>query len=463
MKKRDLYWIRWILLFLGVILLFGGIFFYSLIQFNVSYIKEEKDELNVFQKQIIWAITPYLKANAKNKLEDYTDDFYGEDVQFRIFDKDEKLLTTSNIKNKAPMVREDSKLLRKKKPWKIYRHSIKDKKIVSIDEFYIDGTKYYIELTLLEDKVIGKIIKAQINLTIILAICLIILISGILQLMYQIRASFNKFDDSVLKIANGDLDAELEVPRLKILEELALCVKKMATRLKNQIARLEMLEKYKDEFIQNASHEIKTPITAINMALELLENSNNEKQNKEFIDIIHFQIHTINKLINDMLKLSEIDVEKTNEQKNFKLVNLNQLITKVINSFGSKDTKINFINSKNIDIQANEDLLISAVENLLTNAIRYSGSDKIDVILEKKENQAKIHIKDYGIGIKKDYQEKIFEKFYRIDKARSRKRGGSGLGLAIVKNIVELHNGSIEVESEENKGADFIIGLPLKC
>ena len=252
------------------------------------------------------------------------------------------------------------------------------------------------------------------------------------------------------------------VELLKILEELALCVKKMTTRLKNQISRLKMLEEYKDEFIQNASHEIKTPITAINMALELLENSNNEKQNKEFIDIIHFQIHTINKLINDMLKLSEIDVEKTNEQKNFKLVNLNKLITKVINSFVSKDTKINFINSKNIDIQANEDLLISAVENLLTNAIRYSGSDKIDVILEKEENQAKIHIKDYGIGIKKDYQEKIFEKFYRIDKARSRKRGGSGLGLAIVKNIVELHNGSIEVESEENKGADFIIGLSLK-
>lgn len=106
-------------------------------------------------------------------------------------------------------------------------------------------------------------------------------------------------------------------------------------------------------------------------------------------------------------------------------------------------------------------MIKSALENLITNAVRYSGSDKIDIILTQDESGIKIQVKDYGKGIKKEHLDKIFEKFYRIDKTRSRKKGGTGLGLAIVKNIVELHSGEICVESEENKGTNFVIKLPV--
>ena len=114
-----------------------------------------------------------------------------------------------------------------------------------------------------------------------------------------------------------------------------------------------------------------------------------------------------------------------------------------------------------IIFNGNEDLIKSALENLITNAVRYSGSDKIDIILTQDESGIKIQVIDYGKGIKKEHLDKIFEKFYRIDKTRSRKKGGTGLGLAIVKNIVELHSGEICVESEENKGTNFVIKLPV--
>jgi len=462
MKKRDLFWISRIACLFVIILVFSVMVLNNIIQFNTSYIQEEKDELNVFKRQIQWAVTPFLKNDDITGLQVYTADFEGEDVEFRIFDKDKQLLASSNPSNVSPMAKKDSKILRKKNPWKIYKNALKSRKILSIDSFEPDNSTYYIELTLSEEKVIGKIIKAQVNLIILFAICIGILLSAIFQLIYQVRSTFNKFDDSVLKIAAGELDTEIEIPKLKILEELAIAVKKMALRLKNQIMRLETLEEYKNEFIRNVSHEIKTPVTAINMALELSENSNNEEQNKECFNIIKYQTNSINKLVNDILMLSEIDIEKTSETKPFKDFSLNLLLEKVVNSLDYGKIKINISANEEVTINGDEDLLQSAIENLVVNAIKYSNSDKIDIILNRDENGVHLQIKDYGIGIKKEHLDKIFEKFYRIDKARSRKTGGTGLGLAIVKDIIELHNWTIEVESEINKGTNFIITIPSK-
>lgn len=120
---------------------------------------------------------------------------------------------------------------------------------------------------------------------------------------------------------------------------------------------------------------------------------------------------------------------------------------------------INMLKDSKILIVEDE-LMHRAISNLINNAIKYSQSDKIDVILSDNKTTLKIEVKDYGIGIEEKYFERLFEKFFRIDKARSRKTGGTGLGLAIVKNIIELHNGTIHIESELNKGTNFIIELP---
>ncbi len=107
----------------------------------------------------------------------------------------------------------------------------------------------------------------------------------------------------------------------------------------------------------------------------------------------------------------------------------------------------------------NPELFSNVISNLLTNAIKYSGSNTIDITISSRDDIAELEIKDYGCGISKEHLPHLFERFYRVDKARSRQKGGTGLGLAIVKNIIELHNGTISVESEVNKGTDFTIKL----
>lgn len=461
MKKRDLYWINKIIIFLLITLIFGGISILNILQFNDSFIKEERAELQVFTKQIEWATKPLLAKNDIKTLQKYCDDFNDEDIEFRIFDKDKKLVATSNTNNKMPLAQSDSKIVHKNiNMLKVYQYAIKDKKINIIENLLVNDNRYYLELTVSQASVLKTIVSDQQNVIFVFSLCLVFWLIGLVKIFYTLRISFNKLEDSVIEVANGNLDAKIEIPKINLLKELTISIKKMVKRLKNQIERLSQLEEYKTNFLQNITHEIKTPITAINSAIELLETQNNlNDEDRECFDIIRFQTKAIDKLVNDILSLSEIEIEKTSEDKHFEKFNLNSMIERVIAYMSFSDVKINFVQNAEVDFYGNEELLSTALSNLLTNALRYSTSETVDVILNKTENNIEIEVKDYGTGIKQEHLNHIFERFYRVDKNRSRKLGGSGLGLAITKNIVELHNGTITVESELNKGTNFLITL----
>ena len=457
MKKRDLYWVNQIILFMLTALILGAISLFNILQFNASYIEEELEELQVFKRQIEWAVTPFLNHKNFITLQKYCDDFKEEDVEFRIFDENKNLVASSNPLNKSALLEKDSN------KFKIYKYALKDRKIGIVNTIDAGKDKYYLELTVSQADVMKSIIEAQRNLFIFFTLCIVLFIAGLIQVFYKIRNNFNKLEDSVIEVANGNLDTEIKIPELDLLTELTISIKKMVQRLKTQITRLTQLEEYKSNFLQNITHEIKTPITAINSAIELIETRNSiTDADRECFDIIQFQIKSIDKLVNDILYLSETEVAKTDEYKNFETFDLNSMLERVISCFDYTDIKINFIQNVHTEIFASSEALTTAVSNLITNAIKYSGSGKIDVIINKNEKNIELIVKDYGIGIAKEHLNHIFEKFYRIDKNRSRKLGGSGLGLAIVKNIVELHNGTIRVESEEGKGTSFIINLNVE-
>lgn len=461
MKKRDSYWVNRIIGFLLITLFFGAISLFNIIQFNSTYMQEEREELQVFKRQIEWAIKPYLKSKDFSMLQKYCDDFKNEDIEFRIFDRDKKLLASTNLNNTSELLAKDSKILDPKySKFKIYRKSMRDRKIGIREKEFVDNDWFYLEITVSQEDVMKSILAAQKSSVSFFIVCLLFFITGLFQVFSTLRNSFNKLEDSVIEVANGNLNAEIEVLKLDLLKELTISIKKMTRRLKVQIERLTQLEQYKSEFLQNITHEIKTPITAINSAIELLQaKSSISEEDNECFDIIRFQVKAIDKLVFDILYLSETEVEKTNEQKNFTTFNLNLIIEKTIDYLSFSEIKINFIQNNNIEIFAHEELLQTAISNLITNAIKYSKSDKIDIILSKKDGNIEIVVKDYGIGISKEHINHIFERFYRVDKARSRQLGGTGLGLSIVKNIVELHNGEIEVESEINKGTSFKINI----
>lgn len=458
MKQRDLYWVKQIIIFLFLTMFFGIISIINILQFNTSYMQEEQEELQIFKRQIEWAVKPILYQENNKLLQQYCDDFQEEDVEFRIFDSKKNLLATSNPDNKTPLIGKNSKILDKTySKFKLYQYATRDKKIGIREKIFVNNHKYYLELTVSQVDVMKSIIAAQKSAITFFVICIFLFILGLIQVFSTLRNSFNSLEDSVIEVANGNLDTEIEIPKIDLLKELTLSIKKMVNRLNLQIARLKQLEQYKSEFLQNITHEIKTPITAINSAIELLESKNSINQNdRECFDIIRFQTKSIDKLVNDILCLAEIEVAKTDEDKNFEEFNLSMMIEKVIDEFNYTDIEINFTSKEPIMFLGNKDLLSTAISNLLSNAIKYSKTEKIDVILNKKDEIIELQVKDYGIGIEKEHQNHIFERFYRVDKNRSRKLGGTGLGLSIVKNVIELHNGSITVESEIGKGTSFI-------
>ena len=461
MKKRDKFWVSRIIGFLLIILVFSVISLCNILQFNYSYMQEEYEELQVFKRQIEWAIKPFLEQQNFEMLQKYCDDFIGEDVSFRIFDRNNTLIASSDIQNKSQILGNDSKFIyRKYNLIKMYLDSTQDRKIGIVEPVLAGGEKFFLELTVSQADVMRSIRHAQRRTMVFISICILLFVVGLIQIFHSLSSTFNKLEDSVIEVANGKLDTEIEIPQLDLLKELALSIKKMTQRLKTQITRLTQLEQYKTNFLQSITHEIKTPITAINSAIELVETRNSiPEEDRECFDIIQFQIKSIDKLVNDILYLSEIEVEKTNEDKKFKNFNLNTMVKRVITYFSFTDTIINFKDMENLYIYGSEELLASALSNLITNALKYSGSDSIDVILTKKDDSVELIVKDYGIGIEQVHLNHLFEKFYRVDKTRSRKLGGTGLGLAIVKNIVELHGGQIRVESEIGKGTSFTINL----
>ena len=460
MKKRDKFWIHRILWILVAIIIFIGISLYNIIQFNASFIKDEIKEFDIFKRNVEWTINLILKNNDFETLQKYCNDFKNnKEFSIRVFDENKNVIASTTNDTKSKISTDDTRLKKVKHNLiELYKHSFKDRTLESVSELNINNKKYYFEVTVSQDYMIEAIIDAQENIIIMFGICLLLLFIFVIQIFFSIRNSFNTLEDDVVKISKGELDTKIKIPRNGLLEELATSVIYMTQRLKRQINRLSKLEQYKTEFIHNLTHEIKTPITAINSSIELIEERNKiSETDRECLDIINFQTNSINKLVGDILALAETDLKKTEEIKNFQDVNLTETIQEVIEYQGIVDCKINLIKQEDIIVKANRELLIMAISNLLSNAIKYSKSDEIDIILTKDDNIVTIVVKDYGIGIEEKHLSRIFERFYRVDKSRSRQNGGTGLGLSIVKNIVELHNWKIYVESKVGKGTTFKI------
>ena len=193
MKKRDKFWLERILWIFAIIIIFIIVSLYNIVQFNSSYIFDETTELDIFRKQIEWAVTPMLKENDLKSLNLYSDSFkFDKEFAFRIFDSENNLLTSSsnNISSKIPQ--NDSRLSKTKYSiWKLYRHSFKDKKLEKITEFYVNKKKYFIEVSLSEEFVIDAIIKAQKNIIMLFVVFLVFLIISLIQIFYSRNLIFS--------------------------------------------------------------------------------------------------------------------------------------------------------------------------------------------------------------------------------------------------------------------------------
>lgn len=230
--------------------------------------------------------------------------------------------------------------------------------------------------------------------------------------------------------------------------------------IQEQHKNILMNAKMRQEFTANVSHELKTPLTAISGYSELIQNGMaNEEETIRFAGEIHKSAKRLLTLINDTIRLSQLD---TSEQKViYEAIDLYKIAEDCVNmlKFSAENHGITIsIHGTNAYLEGNKEMLEEVVYNLCDNAIRYNNEGgKVDVTVKPVKGKIYLCVEDNGIGISKEHQERIFERFYRVDKSRSKSTGGTGLGLAIVKHIIQQHGAHMELTSEKGKGTKIEI------
>ncbi|MDI6803794.1 MAG: ATP-binding protein [Bacteroidota bacterium] len=291
---------------------------------------------------------------------------------------------------------------------------------------------------------------------------LIVLIS--LWISKPITKPMKKIIEVANEIQQGNIGKRISVPDKQNGSEiwnLARAINGMIDRLDEDIIQLRILEVVRSEFLGNVSHELRTPIFAIQASLETLLSGaiDDPSVNKEFLTKALNNIRRLDALLYDLIEISRI--ESGEMKMSFRYFNLEDFLKSTVVEMQtlaeSKQIKINCkLLVENVEVYGDKDRIKQAVVNLIDNSIKYSEPNGfIDIYYEKTDSGIKITVQDTGYGISTEHLPHIFERFYRVDKDRSREVGGTGLGLAIVKHIIEAHESKVEVESEVGKGSRF--------
>jgi len=291
----------------------------------------------------------------------------------------------------------------------------------------------------------------------------------------ELETLINIFDSTLNSKVPIEKDIVLSSPTEKILQAHGSKFKSGDQKtigviiVLNNLTKIKKLEKMRKEFVGNVSHELKTPITLIKGFVEtLLDGAIDDKEEaQKFLKIIASHSDRLNSIIEDLLTLSRIEQGEERSPFFFEKTELYPLLVRCITALEPKAAqrgiKVNLTTPKKLLLNANPQLLNQALSNLIDNAIKYSYENTtVNVTIEHKRDQIQIHIEDNGPGIPDEHLKYLFQRFYRVDKARSRNVGGTGLGLAIVKHIAQIHSGNIEVKSIVTKGSTFTLTLPQK-
>jgi two-component system phosphate regulon sensor histidine kinase PhoR len=282
----------------------------------------------------------------------------------------------------------------------------------------------------------------------------------------SITLPIRQVKETARQIARGDFSKRVRIKSKGELGELAESLNTMADELQQKMENLNRLDRIRTDFVANVSHELKTPLTLIKGYIETLQNKaiNDKEKSAKFISIIKEHSDRLGYIIDDLLSLSEIELSRdcVNKTK----LDLKEVIDEISLGFeqalAEKHQSLTVsTQGDDFSIQADRNKIEQVFANLIDNSIKYTKeSGRIEISLYEQAQTVCVNIQDNGIGIPKEHRDRVFERFYRVDKARSRELGGTGLGLSIVKHIVLAHNGIIAIESEPNKGTKVSVTFP---
>lgn len=297
-----------------------------------------------------------------------------------------------------------------------------------------------------------------ISLTMMLLLGVIVIVSSVLY-SGQIVKPIKEVTGSITQITQGDFNETMDLHGYVEEEQLTESFNLMLSDLQN-------LEDARQEFVSNVSHELKTPITSVKVLAESLVGQEQlpVELYQEFMVDINQELERMNQIINDLLSLVRMD--KNAAEVSISEVNVNEFVESILKQLrpiaDQRNIDIIFESVRPVKAQMDEVKMGMAVRNLIENAIKYNYDDGwVRVSLNADHKFFYLKVSDSGVGIPEELQENIFERFYRVDKARSRETGGNGLGLAITRSAILLHRGSIRVHSEEQQGTTFNVRIPL--
>ena len=284
----------------------------------------------------------------------------------------------------------------------------------------------------------------------VIAVIFVVILSG----------HFRELLHGVDEVAEGQTGEPLTVTGFTELKDLA-------ESFNAAVARLDKLEESRQEFVSNVSHELKTPITSMKVLADSLVSQDDVPAEiyREFMEDIVSEIDRENKIINDLLSLVKMDRKSANVL-NVTTVNINELLDLLLKRLrplaAVRNIEIVYESFRSVNAEVDEVKLTLALSNLVENAIKYNVDDGwIRITLNADHKYFYVKIADSGVGIPEDCQNFVFERFYRVDKARSRETGGTGLGLAITHSAISMHHGTIKLHSEPGKGTTFTVRIPL--
>ena len=268
----------------------------------------------------------------------------------------------------------------------------------------------------------------------------------------------SELNEGIVEMTRGDFTNRVRVHGKNEFAQLAVAFNMMCDRI-------ESLDKARNQFVSNASHELKTPLSTMKILIETLmyQDPMDPGMTREFLNDINSEIDRLNSVISDLLTLVSIDGgEKPLDAKPLAVANLlSENMRRLQPLARERGIEMTLVVREQATVSGDASRLTQVFYNLMDNAIKYTGrGGTVRVELSRKDKKAFVKVIDTGIGIPKEDQQHVFDRFYRVDKARSRETGGTGLGLSIVKQIVLMHGGHITLVSEENKGSTFTVDLP---
>ena len=289
-------------------------------------------------------------------------------------------------------------------------------------------------------------------------IFVIVLIVTILS-VHLIMKPFGTLIASIRRAGDGNLDEDVN-------EEAYRETKQISGTINKTLEKLKAVDQSRQEFVSNVSHELKTPITSIRVLADSLMGMEDAPKElyQEFMHDISDEIDRESKIIDDLLTLVRMD--KASSELSCTQVQINGLIEMVLKRLRpiarKRNIELIFESKRDVTADIDEVKFSLAINNLVENAVKYNKEDGwVRVTLDADHKFFYLKVADSGIGIPADFKERVFERFYRVDKARSRETGGTGLGLAITRSVVLMHHGAIRVDSVEGEGSTFMVRIPL--